>query len=88
MVLQSEYTDLARPLKNFPIAMKSSWSEQLNTTHWIAIAFAKSYADDHANQTQNICFIYKVSQIKLHQYKNHDICVEWEYFYTKLFSFN
>ena len=22
--------------------MKSNWSEQLNTTHWIAIAFAKS----------------------------------------------
>lgn len=34
---------LARPLKNFPMAMKSSWSEQLNTTHWIAIAFAKSW---------------------------------------------
>lgn len=34
---------LAKPLKNFPIAMKSSWSEQLNTTHWIAMALAKSY---------------------------------------------
>ena len=34
---------LARPLKNFPIAIKSSWSEQLNTTHWIAIALARSY---------------------------------------------
>ena len=35
-------TDLASPLKNFPIAMKSSWSEQLNTTHWMAIALARS----------------------------------------------
>ncbi len=34
---------LARPLKNFPIAMKSSWSEQLNTTHWMAIALARSF---------------------------------------------
>ncbi len=34
---------LAKPLKNFPIAIKSSWSEQLNTTHWIAIALAKSF---------------------------------------------
>ena len=31
-----------KPLKNLPIAMKSSWSEQLNTTHWIAIALARS----------------------------------------------
>ena len=35
-------TDLAKPLKNLPIAIKSSWSEQLNTTHCIAIALARS----------------------------------------------
>ena len=25
--------------------MKSSWSEQLNTTHWIAIALARSWEE-------------------------------------------
>ena len=39
---QAQAPVLARPLKNFPMAMKSSWSEQLNTTHWIAIALARS----------------------------------------------
>lgn len=34
--------ELASPLKNLPIAMKSNWSEQLKTTHCLAIAFAKS----------------------------------------------
>lgn len=33
---------LARPLKNLPMAMKSSWSEQLNTTVWMAKALPRS----------------------------------------------
>ena len=33
---------LAKPLKNFPIALKSKPSEQLNTTHYLAKAFARS----------------------------------------------
>lgn len=33
---------LASPLRNLPIAMKSSWSEQLKTTVWMARAFPKS----------------------------------------------
>ena len=39
---QAQAPELAKPLKNFPMAMKSSWSEQLNTTHWMAIALARS----------------------------------------------
>ena len=35
-------TDLARPLKNLPMAMTSSWSEQLKTTHWMANALPRS----------------------------------------------
>lgn len=35
-------THLASPLRNLPIAMKSSWSEQLKTTVWMARAFPKS----------------------------------------------
>lgn len=34
---------LASPLKNLPIAIKSSWSEQLNTTVWIASALPRSF---------------------------------------------
>lgn len=34
---------LASPLRNLPIAMKSSWSEQLKTTVWMARAFPKSF---------------------------------------------
>ena len=39
---QTAWANLASPLKNLPMAMKSSWSEQLNTTHWMAKALAKS----------------------------------------------
>ena len=35
--------DIANPLKNFPIAMKSRPSWQLNTTHCFASAFARSF---------------------------------------------
>lgn len=34
---------LARPLKNLPMAMTSSWSEQLNTTVWMAKALPRSF---------------------------------------------
>lgn len=40
---QAHAPELASPLKNLPIAMKSNWSEQLNTTHCLAIALAKSF---------------------------------------------
>lgn len=39
---QAQAPELASPLKNLPIAIKSSWSEQLKTTHCLAIALAKS----------------------------------------------
>lgn len=45
---------LASPLKNFPMAMKSSWSEQLNTTHWIANALARSCMSSHDFSEQNM----------------------------------
>ena len=39
---QAQAPELARPLKNLPIAMKSNWSLQLNTTVWMARALPKS----------------------------------------------
>jgi hypothetical protein len=36
---------LANPLKNLPTIIKSIESEQLNTTHYFANAFAKSFVD-------------------------------------------
>lgn len=39
---QAQAPELARPLRNLPMAMKSSWSEQLNTTVWIAKALPRS----------------------------------------------
>lgn len=40
---QHQAPDCAKPEKNLPIILKSKPSEQLNTTHWIAKAFAKSF---------------------------------------------
>jgi len=31
--------------------------------------------------------VYRVSQVKIHQHENHDICVVWEYFCTDFSSF-
>ena len=42
---QHHAPEAARPLKNLAIAMKSRPSEQLNTTHYTAIAFARSLTD-------------------------------------------
>ena len=51
---QAQAPALASPLKNFPMAMKSNWSEQLNTTHWTAIAFARSCEDMKKESTSAI----------------------------------
>lgn len=40
---QHQAPDWARPEKNRPIILKSNPSEQLNTTHCLASALAKSY---------------------------------------------
>ena len=49
---QHQAPDWAKPEKNRPIILKSSPSEQLNTTHCLARALAKSCVHNHTKDIE------------------------------------
>lgn len=49
---QHQAPDWAKPEKNRPIILKSSPSEQLNTTHCLARALAKSCVQNHTKDIE------------------------------------
>lgn len=89
IVVQMFY--LAKPLKNFPMAMKSSWSEQLNTTHWMAIALAKSCQEKV--MTLKIITMFSFHSLFFHSYDQtyipswismqaEEISTQWRIFWS------
>ena len=80
---QHQAPDWAKPEKNRPIILKSNPSEQLNTTHCLASALAKSYTRQKQVFSVNTMSVTLMSR-KLFMNKHHEVSFSYFFIFDRI----